>query len=161
MAGSAVVPVTRKLMSNSHPVPAVLGFLLTTLVVYVFYYLSGDSRSRLVVKRDESRTRNHSLPFPGCNLFSGKWVYDDESYPLYKEQQCSFLVDDFACGKFGRKEFEYQHWRWQPYDCDLPRFLSLSFSASVAYLTVCVLGKLYLTNHLCYEGSMRRHCWRS
>ncbi|KAK6934184.1 Trichome birefringence-like, N-terminal domain [Dillenia turbinata] len=24
----------------------------------------------------------------GCNLFEGKWVFDDESYPLYKEESC-------------------------------------------------------------------------
>ncbi|KAJ8570905.1 hypothetical protein K7X08_037877 [Anisodus acutangulus] len=32
------------------------------------------------------------------------------------------MADDFACHKFGRKDSKYQHWRWQPYDCDLPRF---------------------------------------
>ncbi|KAL8536665.1 hypothetical protein ACS0TY_012017 [Phlomoides rotata] len=60
-----------------------------------------------------------------CNLFSGRWVYDDVSYPLYKEAQCSFMLNDFtnfACEKYGRKDVKYQNWRWQPHDCDLPRF---------------------------------------
>ncbi|GAB4857322.1 hypothetical protein Ancab_015230 [Ancistrocladus abbreviatus] len=57
-----------------------------------------------------------------CDLFSGKWVFDNESYPLYKEGQCSFMSDQLACEKYGRKNLSYQYWRWQPHHCDLPRF---------------------------------------
>ncbi|XP_026412175.1 protein trichome birefringence-like 34 isoform X1 [Papaver somniferum] len=58
-----------------------------------------------------------------CDLFSGKWVYDNStSYPLYSEKQCSFMSDELACEKFGRKDLSYQNWRWQPDQCDLPRF---------------------------------------
>lgn len=57
----------------------------------------------------------------GCDLFSGKWVFDNASYPLYSEKQCSFMSDQLACEKFGRENLEYQNWRWQPNDCNLPR----------------------------------------
>ncbi|VFQ71183.1 unnamed protein product [Cuscuta campestris] len=71
------------------------------------------------------RTRNGgggSSPIRKCDLFSGRWVYDNKSYPLYREGECSFLADDFACEKYGRKDLLYQHWRWQPHHCHLPRF---------------------------------------
>ncbi|XP_050224383.1 protein trichome birefringence-like 34 isoform X2 [Mercurialis annua] len=58
----------------------------------------------------------------GCDLFSGKWVFDNKSYPLYKEKECSFMSDQLACGKFGRQDLGFQNWRWQPHQCDLPRF---------------------------------------
>ncbi|CAH8265172.1 unnamed protein product [Arabidopsis lyrata] len=57
-----------------------------------------------------------------CNLFEGKWVFDNESYPLYKEEDCKFMSDQLACEKFGRKDLSYKFWRWQPHTCDLPRF---------------------------------------
>lgn len=62
---------------------------------------------------------------PECNLFSGKWVFDNTSYPLYKEKECKFMSDQLACNKFGREDLSYQNWRWQPDHCDLPRSLSL------------------------------------
>ncbi|XP_010553228.1 PREDICTED: protein trichome birefringence-like 34 [Tarenaya hassleriana] len=58
----------------------------------------------------------------GCNLYEGKWVFDNESYPLYKEEGCRFMSDQLACEKFGRKDLSYKFWRWQPHRCDLPRF---------------------------------------
>ncbi|RCV40242.1 hypothetical protein SETIT_9G037100v2 [Setaria italica] len=57
-----------------------------------------------------------------CDMSSGRWVYDDVSYPLYKESACKFMSDQSACGRFGRTDLKYQHWRWQPHGCDLPRF---------------------------------------
>ncbi|KAM0941217.1 putative PMR5 domain, PC-Esterase [Dioscorea sansibarensis] len=57
-----------------------------------------------------------------CDLFSGKWVFDNLTYPLYSERECMFMSDQSACEKFGRKNLRYQNWRWQPKGCDLPRF---------------------------------------
>ncbi|CAI9097235.1 OLC1v1033611C1 [Oldenlandia corymbosa var. corymbosa] len=124
---AATWKTTRNLHSST------LGILVTTLVVIsLFYYLSGDNNRSssnigggggvLDEQIMKGRREHEQLPAGGCNLFSGRWVYDDKSSPLYKEQDCSFMVGDFACGKFGRNEFKYQHWRWQPHDCDLPRF---------------------------------------
>ncbi|RWW77345.1 hypothetical protein BHE74_00014490 [Ensete ventricosum] len=57
-----------------------------------------------------------------CDLFTGRWVYDDVSYPIYKEQECQFLTEQVTCMRNGRREDSYQKWRWQPQDCSLPRF---------------------------------------
>lgn len=61
-----------------------------------------------------------------CDLFSGRWVYDNVSYPLYKEKECKFMSDQLACEKYGRADLSYQHLRWQPHDCDLPRYMHIS-----------------------------------
>ncbi|RZC78139.1 hypothetical protein C5167_002337 [Papaver somniferum] len=67
-----------------------------------------------------------------CDLFSGKWVYDNStSYPLYSEKQCSFMSDELACEKFGRKDLSYQNWRWQPDQCDLPS--AIEYNATIEF----------------------------
>ncbi|XP_042509946.1 protein trichome birefringence-like 35 [Macadamia integrifolia] len=57
-----------------------------------------------------------------CDLFSGKWVFDNTSYPLYDESRCPYMSDQLACHKHGRTDLGYQNWRWQPHDCNLKRW---------------------------------------
>ncbi|XP_042469097.1 protein ESKIMO 1-like [Zingiber officinale] len=57
-----------------------------------------------------------------CDLFTGRWVHDDVNYPLYKEPACEFLTEQVTCMRNGRRDDDYQKWRWQPQDCTLPRF---------------------------------------
>ncbi|KAK7382464.1 hypothetical protein VNO80_01317 [Phaseolus coccineus] len=93
---------------------SLLAILATALVVTAIYLTQeGEQWSH-------ERNKLHALS--KCNLFSGNWVFDNESYPLYKEQHCTFMSDQLACQKFGRKDLSYQNWRWKPHQCDLPRF---------------------------------------
>lgn len=95
--------------------------ILTTLLVVTAIYLTQDGgqvSQETNVSGDPSSSK--------CDLFSGKWVFDNQSYPLYKEQQCTFMSDQLACEKFGRKDLSYQNWKWKPHQCDLPRSLSFS-----------------------------------
>ncbi|XP_031484944.1 protein trichome birefringence-like 35 [Nymphaea colorata] len=57
-----------------------------------------------------------------CDLFSGKWVFDNASYPLYSERDCPYMSDQLACRKHGRPDSVYQNWRWQPHKCNLKRW---------------------------------------
>ncbi|KAI3875598.1 hypothetical protein MKX03_001549 [Papaver bracteatum] len=105
---------------------------LTTILVVTFIvlivYMKG--KSTWLVFEDILTTSTTTLKdyresvslTSSCDLSSGKWVYDNSTYPLYSEKQCSFMFDEVACEKFGRKDLSYQNWRWQPNQCDLPRF---------------------------------------
>lgn len=101
--------------------------LLITGLIITAVYLTQDSGRVLEGRTNELLSK--------CNLFSGKWVFDNQTYPLYKEQQCTFMSDQLACEKFGRNDLSYQKWRWQPHQCNLPRYLDLSHSAMDAHLT--------------------------
>ncbi|KAI8557138.1 hypothetical protein RHMOL_Rhmol05G0312100 [Rhododendron molle] len=96
--------------------------LITLLFAFVFVavYLAGERK--LWVFKDEDQETMQRNSSARCNLFSGKWVFDNKSYPLYKEKECTFIREEFACEKYGRKDLNYQSWRWQPHQCDLPRF---------------------------------------
>ncbi|XP_070023522.1 protein trichome birefringence-like 34 isoform X2 [Nicotiana tabacum] len=45
-----------------------------------------------------------------------------EKQPQKSGTNCSFMDDGMACQKYGRKNLDYLYWKWQPNDCDLPRF---------------------------------------
>ncbi|KAL8142653.1 hypothetical protein V2J09_015685 [Rumex salicifolius] len=56
-----------------------------------------------------------------CDVSRGRWVFD-ESYPLYTNFSCPFIDEGFNCNGNGRLDSDYIKWRWQPQDCDIPRF---------------------------------------
>ncbi|XP_077218631.1 TRICHOME BIREFRINGENCE-LIKE 6 [Tasmannia lanceolata] len=68
-----------------------------------------------VVERIERKGRSK------CDVSHGRWVFD-ESYPLYTNNSCPFIDEGFNCQANGRLDTDYMKWRWQPHNCNIPRF---------------------------------------
>ncbi|XVF22086.1 hypothetical protein REPUB_Repub12eG0143500 [Reevesia pubescens] len=84
-----------------------------------------------------------------CDVTKGMWVYD-ESYPLYTNESCPFIDEGFNCDSNGRLDRNYMKWKWQPQDCDFPRF-------NAAKMLDLIRGK-----RLVFVGdSINRNQWES
>ncbi|XP_064950103.1 protein trichome birefringence-like 26 [Musa acuminata AAA Group] len=73
-----------------------------------------------------------------CDIFSGKWI-QDSSDPPYTNSSCSFISNPQNCLTNGRPDTGYLHWRWKPYDCEVPpmdtnKFLNKMRSKSLAFI---------------------------
>ncbi|XP_057865213.2 protein trichome birefringence-like 11 [Cryptomeria japonica] len=74
-----------------------------------------------------------------CDLSVGMWVRD-EAYPIYQSQNCPFMDSGFRCQENGRPDTDYLKWRWQPSDCDLPRFDPRKFLQSIQNRRIVFVG---------------------
>ncbi|KAH6837224.1 TRICHOME BIREFRINGENCE-LIKE 8 [Perilla frutescens var. hirtella] len=62
-----------------------------------------------------------------CDYSYGKWVWDETQPGRTYSENCPFLDPGFRCIHNGRRDSDYQKWRWQPHQCNIPRFDAKDF----------------------------------
>ncbi|OIW11285.1 hypothetical protein TanjilG_28376 [Lupinus angustifolius] len=101
--------------------PSFAILFFTLLFIASFFCLHYTS---ILQTQGRTTTFHSSVEFEDvdyCDVFNGNWVWDD-TYPLYTSQNCSFMDEGFRCNQNGRPDTFYTKWRWQPQNCNLPRF---------------------------------------
>ncbi|KAL8519108.1 hypothetical protein ACS0TY_010155 [Phlomoides rotata] len=87
--------------------------------------------------------------YKNCDIFNGRWVRDDTK-PYYPSGSCPYIDRDFDCKLNGRPDSEFVKWRWQPYDCDIPRFNATDFLERLRGQKLVFVG-----------DSLNRNMWES
>lgn len=82
-----------------------------------------------------------------CDLFTGDWV-PDPSAPAYTNATCHAIEDHQNCMRNGKPDSGYLYWRWNPRDCELPRFDPAKFLDFMRDKSWAFIGDSISRNHV-------------
>ncbi|CAO2813086.1 unnamed protein product [Amaranthus hypochondriacus] len=85
-----------------------------------------------------------------CDMFDGKWVYYPKEKPFYDSIKCPFIEEKMSCRKNGRPDLEYEKWRWEPKDCNIPLFNGRDMLERLRNKRLIIVG-----------DSLNRNMWES
>ncbi|CAN1812119.1 Protein trichome birefringence-like 33 [Linum perenne] len=114
-----------------------------------YYYLSSPVSTQPRQQQEKAAAAAFAIGRSpeGCDLFSGRWVRDELTHPLYEESECPYIQPQLTCQKQGRPDKDYQFWRWQPHSCDLPTLIN-RFNASLMLETLRGKRMMYVGDSL-------------
>ncbi|XP_059627936.1 protein trichome birefringence-like 33 [Cornus florida] len=114
----------------SHYLFTLVAFILFVTILYSedFSCVFSSTYPTRPISRYGTEKKREKLAFAvgktekDCDVFSGRWVRDELTRPLYDESECPYIQPQLTCQEHGRPDKEYQYWRWQPHGCSLPSF---------------------------------------
>ncbi|KAG8391922.1 hypothetical protein BUALT_Bualt01G0237300 [Buddleja alternifolia] len=89
---------------------------------------------------------------PLVNLFkytseNGDWV-EDPNGPMYTNTTCHTIEPPQNCMRNGRPDSDYVYWRWNPRDCNLPKFDPKRFLETMRDKSLAFIGDSIMRNHV-------------
>lgn len=125
-----------------------------------------------IVPENETHTSENVAEI--CDIFTGDWIAD-LSGPDYTNESCHVIEDHQNCLRNGRPDLGYLYWRWNPRDCELPRFnperfLHLMRNKSWAFIgdsisrnhvqsLLCILSKVEQAVEVYHDEEYRSKRW--
>ncbi|KAL5076693.1 hypothetical protein RYX36_015677 [Vicia faba] len=103
----------------------VLAFILLAAVIlntHDFLFIFHPNADTQAVLAELTRSNAVQTEESVCDVFSGRWVRDELTRPLYEESECPYIQPQLTCQEHGRPDKEYRRLRWQPDGCDVPKF---------------------------------------
>lgn len=82
-----------------------------------------------------------------CDIFKGDWI-PDTSGPRYSNETCRVIESHQNCMKNGRPDSGYFYWRWNPRDCEIPRFDPQKFLDHMRNKSWAFIGDSISRNHV-------------
>ncbi|KAK6922128.1 PC-Esterase [Dillenia turbinata] len=91
---------------------------------------------------DEQEDKNHQ-----CDYTEGKWVKDNLG-PPYNDTSCGTIKDGRNCISHGRPDSGYLYWKWEPNQCELPKFEPHMFLQLLSNKHLAFVGDSLARNQL-------------
>ena len=82
-----------------------------------------------------------------CDLFTGDWI-PNPSGPTYTNKSCPLIEGHQNCMRNGRPDSGYLYWKWNPRDCQLPRFNAERFLELMRNKAWALIGDSISRNHV-------------
>lgn len=148
----------QKLFFLSHPIKKevnhlliIFSIILTSIVgYYILRPFEPTSLFNIGFLRQFAPARSET-----CDYSNGKWVWDEAQPQRRYSENCPFLDPGFRCQRNGRRDLDYQNWRWQPQACNLPRYVSYVYEHN----PLCSLGFLrFLIYTFCFSFYLLSLC---
>ncbi|XP_075644418.1 protein trichome birefringence-like 25 [Castanea sativa] len=95
----------------------------------------------------ENETQTSEIVAEKCDIFMGDWIAD-ESGPAYTNESCHVIEGHQNCMSNGRPDSGYLYWRWNPRNCELPRFNSERFLDLMRNKSWAFIGDSISRNHV-------------
>ncbi|RAL54927.1 hypothetical protein DM860_013623 [Cuscuta australis] len=111
---TSVSPISLGIASHGFVHFLLCPFLVTFIHIVHLFLAASSTKGRVpfAIGRGEE----------GCDVYTGRWVRDEESRPLYEESDCPYLLPQQTCAAHGRPDKDYLYWKWKPHGCSLPSF---------------------------------------
>ncbi|CAI0379646.1 unnamed protein product [Linum tenue] len=127
-------------------------YLLLPFIVFRFYFYPSPPPSPLAIPLsslplNSSQEEGILSKETACDYTQGKWV-PDQMGPLYNGTTCGTIKDGQNCMSHGRPDLGFLYWRWQPQECQLPRFDPNEFLQFFADRHIAFVGDSMARNQL-------------